>query len=1245
MKMWERGLLFLLLLYSTSSYCYLISNKSLVISTHNRKLNVFSGFEDWVQNNNVNTTLFKSIGSGPLNNIRGLAFIHRESREIFIFSDADFATISTINVTSPNDLAIAFHIGTSSGVGQLAVDWVSGNCYWVDTVYGWIVMQAIPKDLSRLNSLNPNFKMVVDTYLDIPTGIAVYPELGYLFWTDTGKIPKIERSSLTGKDRKLIVWQGVIWPTSLCIDYSRHLLYWTDPGRGTVEYSDLHGNGRGIMAYNSESSFYGIDIFQDVVVLSQWSSGSVDSTIMLLNIYDGKPKHRPITLLRSLAYSLSVYDSRRQPLDSSQWCDTMSCQHLCIEKPNSTGADCACEDGYILNPNEGRCEAEAQVLQRKIVYTDTNRICFVSINAITSPPSLIPEVGCNIVNSINNITRFTIDTHNKTFYFTDGTRIYYQRQFSADGAQEVYSTTKAIIDLAYDWIKGVLYWFEWDIDGGICYKKTSPTSPREEFINTKTKPVTMTFDPYIQILFWIASDSMDLTKRIYNTTEDGRTVTITSSIMRNPTDLEYDWLTHRLVWTDDGFMGRINSDGTNEKRINLNTSRTYHSLTVFKDYTIIGYSVAKHPEETAFTVVLDGDTPKFINFQLPNMTRVDEVKVYDQQLTIEPCDMNNGGCEQICIPENSTKCGCYAGYKLNTDGKTCTADIRTEGFILAIDSVDHKVYQISNDSTTINALKMVKGTLPSSIDFDPINQRIVLIDQSEKRIQYFQLNGKGARAEKKDDITQYSHVAVDVSTGNFYVTFNKTIVVMDPDFDVKTLITTSLTPGKLIVFPKFGDMVWIEGSRIRKARMDGTEANDFTPDGIKAPRDIAFDYEGEALYWCDGNQIGRTDLMTSSTDVIVSGTAEQPNNIYVAGQYLYYTSSINIRAIYRRIKTKGEGFATVFESPLVGLASLFVYQSPQSALNQECSYSNGRCCKFCLPLKNRKKCACTDGSSLNNDGRTCSPEMECPLSVPNAKLEETCLPCYNRHCSFTCNNGFKLTVSGPVLNCGSFGKWNYSSEVCQENIPSTPSAIIIGAAAGGGGGFVVLLVIIAVVCFLRKRSNRVPRTPNILRPPLAPPRLDSFKEKELEEVYHYIDDSKLRYGTVNGQPPPYLELSESQRDYVTLSENNPYKKKIVGTERSSEIADGDYLTASIDGSVRKDIHDLRVSIPEEDQHGYLKSSTDGFQRGSSDSEVSTRYQRWDMFEQQTRGNQVPSASDQERYYDGRRFHNERSQKY
>lgn len=61
--------------------------------------------------------------------------------------------------------------GTSSDVEGLAVDWVSRNLYFTDSMYNWVMMVG-------LNSTIFPHKLVTDTNLDRPMGIAVYPQKG-----------------------------------------------------------------------------------------------------------------------------------------------------------------------------------------------------------------------------------------------------------------------------------------------------------------------------------------------------------------------------------------------------------------------------------------------------------------------------------------------------------------------------------------------------------------------------------------------------------------------------------------------------------------------------------------------------------------------------------------------------------------------------------------------------------------------------------------------------------------------------------------------------------------------------------------------------------------------------------------------------------------------------------------------------------------------------------------------------------
>lgn len=55
-----------------------------------------------------------------------------------------------------------------------------------------------------------------------------------LFWTDWGRIPKIERATMAGNQRKTIVTSDLGWPNGLSVDYDEDMIYWADALRYVV---------------------------------------------------------------------------------------------------------------------------------------------------------------------------------------------------------------------------------------------------------------------------------------------------------------------------------------------------------------------------------------------------------------------------------------------------------------------------------------------------------------------------------------------------------------------------------------------------------------------------------------------------------------------------------------------------------------------------------------------------------------------------------------------------------------------------------------------------------------------------------------------------------------------------------------------------------------------------------------------------------------------------------------------------
>lgn len=65
-----------------------------------------------------------------------------------------------------------------------------------------------------------------------------------MFWTDWGKIPKIEKIGMDGVGRKVIVRTGLKWPNGLALDLETETLYWGDAGTSQIECSTLEGRNR-----------------------------------------------------------------------------------------------------------------------------------------------------------------------------------------------------------------------------------------------------------------------------------------------------------------------------------------------------------------------------------------------------------------------------------------------------------------------------------------------------------------------------------------------------------------------------------------------------------------------------------------------------------------------------------------------------------------------------------------------------------------------------------------------------------------------------------------------------------------------------------------------------------------------------------------------------------------------------------------------------------------------------------------
>lgn len=70
-----------------------------------------------------------------------------------------------------------------------------------------------------------------------------------MFFSNNGPSTRIEKASLDGDARVIIVYKGLIQVISLTVDTDNDKLYWADFGKGALESSNYDGSDRRFMQF------------------------------------------------------------------------------------------------------------------------------------------------------------------------------------------------------------------------------------------------------------------------------------------------------------------------------------------------------------------------------------------------------------------------------------------------------------------------------------------------------------------------------------------------------------------------------------------------------------------------------------------------------------------------------------------------------------------------------------------------------------------------------------------------------------------------------------------------------------------------------------------------------------------------------------------------------------------------------------------------------------------------------------
>ena len=134
-----------------------------------------------------------------------------------------------------------------------------------------------------------------------------------MYWTDWGISPMIERASMDGTSRSVIINSTLGWPNGLTLDYASQTLYWVDALLDKIEKSNVDGSMRMLLPTPASAIQhpFGITFFEGYIYWSDWATNSI-YTAAVNDTEFGTQLF--FTNLTFAPMQLHIVDTSRQPI-------------------------------------------------------------------------------------------------------------------------------------------------------------------------------------------------------------------------------------------------------------------------------------------------------------------------------------------------------------------------------------------------------------------------------------------------------------------------------------------------------------------------------------------------------------------------------------------------------------------------------------------------------------------------------------------------------------------------------------------------------------------------------------------------------------------------------------------------------------------------------------------------------------------------------------------------------------------
>ncbi|XP_062842266.1 low-density lipoprotein receptor-related protein 1 isoform X2 [Trichomycterus rosablanca] len=856
------------------------------------------------------------------------------------------------------DVVIQYGLATPEG---LAVDWIAGNIYWVESNLDQI-------EVAKLDGSMRTTLLAGD--VEHPRAIALDPREGILFWTDwDASMPRIEAASMSGFGRRTIHKEtgNGGWPNGLTVDYLERRIVWIDARSDAIYSAKYDGSGliEVLRGHEYLSHPFAVTMYGGEVYWTDWRT----NTLAKANKWTG---HNVTVVQRTNTqpFDLQVYHPSRQPPAPNPCAANGGlgpCSHLCLINYNQTFS-CSCPHLMRLSSDNQTCYESRQFLlyarQIEIRGVDVDNPYYNYIISFTVP-------------DIDNVTVVDYDALERRIYWSDVRTQTIKRSFiNGTGIETVVSADLPNVHgLAVDWVSRNLFWTSYDTNKKQINVARLDGSFKNAVIQGLEKPHCIVVHPTLGKLYWTDGDNIS----VANT--DGTNRTVLHTNQKGPLGLSLDFDEERLYWVSsgDGTINRCRLDGGGLEVLEGAKGR----LNKPSALAIMGEKLwwaDQGTDQIGTCDKGDGGNWKILRNSTAHMMHL---KIYNEsvQTGLNLCSNNNGECSQLCLPTSpsSRSCMCTAGYSLRRGEQSCEG---VGSFLLY--SVHEGIRGIPLDpEDKSDALVPVSGSsLTVGIDFHAENDTIYWVDMGLSTIS----RAKRDQTWREDVITngigRVEGIAVDWIAGNIYWT--------DQGFDVievarlngsfrYVVVSQGLDkPRAIAVHPQKGYLFWTEWGqypRIERSRLDGSERAVLVNVSISWPNGISIDYEEGLLYWCDArtDKIERILLETGEKrELVLASNNIDMFSVSVFENFIYWSDRTHSNGSIKRGSKHNATDAVTLRTGLgVQLKDIKVFNRDRQQGTNVCRERNGGCEQLCLYRGGGKRtCACAHGA-LDRDGRSC----------------------------------------------------------------------------------------------------------------------------------------------------------------------------------------------------------------------------------------------------------------------------------